>query len=180
MKKFLSFALIAALCTPAFAQKTGSSNRNAPAIEQSITVAGAKMSLNYTSITWATGKTMDLAMDKANGAGTRDFINKQATKSPLATFTSSVAVSCGDLKLEAGEYKVYFTITEDCDWQINFQNGDKTLTMKMPLMDSPEESKRLLLCLYAGETEGAGVYVSFGKKMCMLDFKPAPKDSKQG
>jgi hypothetical protein len=180
MKKFLTLALAAALCTPAFAQKMGSSNRNAPAIEQSITVAGAKMSLNYTSITWATGKTMDQAMDKANGAGTREFINKTAAKAPLATFSTSVPVACGELKLDAGEYKIYFTISEDCDWQINFQNGDKTQTMKMPLMDSPEESKRLLLCLYAGETEGAGVYVSFGKKMCMLEFKPAAKEGKQG
>lgn len=180
MKKLLTFALIAALCTPAFAQKTGSSNRNAPALEQSITVGGAKMSLNYTSITWATGKTMEQAMDKANGAGTREFINKAAAKAPLATFTTSVAVACGDLKLEAGDYKVYFTITEECDWQINFQGADKTQTMKLALMDNKEESKRLMLCLYAGETEGAGVYVAFGMKMCFLDFKPAAKAQKQG
>ena len=43
--------------------------------------------------------------------------------------------------------------------------------MKLP-------SKRLMMCLYAGDSEGAGVYVAFGEKMCMLDFKPAKADKK--
>ena len=172
MKKFLTFALAAALCTPVFAQKTGSSNSNAPTVEQTISAGGAKMTLNYTSITWASGKTLETAMDKENGAGTRDYINGQATKKPLASFSTTVAVTCGDLKLEAGDYKVYYTISEACEWQINFAGkDDKVATMKLP-------SKRLMMCLYAGDSEGAGVYVAFGEKMCMLDFKPAKADKK--
>ena len=178
MKKFLTFALAAALCTPVFAQKTGSSNSNAPTVEQTISAGGAKMTLNYTSITWASGKTLETAMDKENGAGTRDYINGQATKKPLASFSTTVAVTCGDLKLEAGDYKVYYTISEACEWQINFAMGDKVMTMKLPLMDNKEASKRLMMCLYAGDSEGAGVYVAFGEKMCMLDFKPAKADKK--
>lgn len=58
MNKFLSFAFALALATPAFAQKMGGSNRNAPTLEQSIQVGGQKMSLNYTSITWASGDSM--------------------------------------------------------------------------------------------------------------------------
>ena len=133
MKKFLTFALAAALCTPVFAQKTGSSNSNAPTVEQTISAGGAKMTLNYTSITWASGKTLETAMDKENGAGTRDYINGQATKKPLAMFSTTVAVTCGDLKLEAGDYKVYYTISEACEWQINFAGkDDKVATMKLP------------------------------------------------
>jgi hypothetical protein len=179
MKKLLSLVLFASLCTPAFAQKMGGTNRNAPTIKQSITVAGATISLDYTSITWASGETMKTIMDKANGGGAREMVNNNAMKTPLGTFTSTIAVSCGDLNLAAGEYKVYFTIDDNCDWSVNFQGKDKTDTMKLPLMDSPEESKRLLLCLYAGEKEGAGTYVSFGNKMCMLEFKPAA-EKKQG
>lgn len=179
MKKFLTFALAAALCTPVFAQKTGSSNSNAPTLEQTVTAGGAKMTLNYTSITWASGDTMTKAMDKENGAGTRDYINGQATKKPLAMFSTTVAVTCGDLKLEAGDYKVYYTISEACEWQINFAGKDqKVATMKLPLMDNGQPSKRLMMCLYAGDSEGAGVYIAFGEKMCLLDFKPAKADKK--
>lgn len=178
MKKFLTFALAAALCAPAFAQKMGSSNRNAPKLEQSIAVGDAKMALNYTSITWASGKTMQGAMDKENGAGAREMINGTASRAPLATFTTSIAVTCGDLKLAAGEYQVYFTISENCEWQINFKNGDAVSTMKLAMADGGEENKRLLMCLYAGETEGAGVYIAFGKQMCTLEFKPAKADKK--
>jgi hypothetical protein len=174
MKKFLTFALAAALCTPVFAQKTGMSNNNAPTVEQSVMAGGAKMSLNYISITWASGKTLESAMDKENGAGTRDYINGQATKKPLASFSTTVAVTSGYIKLDAGDYKVYYTISEACEWQINFAGkDDKVATMKLPLMDNGQPSKRLMMCLYAGDTEGAGVYIAFGEKMCMLDFKPA-------
>ncbi|MBM4062461.1 MAG: hypothetical protein FJ265_15390 [Planctomycetes bacterium] len=137
------------------------------------------MTLNYTSITWASGKRIGEAMDKEKGANARNGINSLAPKKPLAAFSTTAPVKCGELELAAGEYKVYYTITDDCEWQINFQAADKVQTMKLPLLDSPEESKRLLMCLYAGETEGAGVYVAFGKQMCMLDFEPVKAD-KQG
>lgn len=180
MTKFLSFVLAAALCAPAFAQKMGMSNNNAPTLTQSISVGGAKMSLDYTSITWASGSTMTKAADPKTGAATRKRINDTATAEPLATFTTSVPVSCGTVKLAAGEYKVYFTITDDCAWQINFQGKDQDAvqTMKLDLKDSPQASKRLLLCLYAGETGGAGVYVAFGNKMTELTFAAAKDDAK--
>jgi hypothetical protein len=44
--------------------------------------------------------------------------------------------------------------------------------MTLPLAEAEHESKRLMLCLYAGEEEGAGVYVAFGKHSGMLDLKP--------
>lgn len=174
MKNLLTIVLVTALCTPAFAQKSGMTNSNAPAIEQSISTGGAKITLNYTSITWASGSTMKDAMDKENGAATRERINQGAPKRPLAAFTSTVPVNCGELKLESGDYKVYFTISEACEWQVNFQGkDDKVATMKLPLKDSGEESARLLMCLYAGKEEGAaGVYVAFGNQMCTLDLTP--------
>ncbi|MBK8095905.1 MAG: hypothetical protein IPK26_02285 [Planctomycetes bacterium] len=174
MKKFLSFALAAALCAPAFAQKMGSSNSAAPSVEQTVIAGDAKMSLNYTSITWADGKTMTALMDKEKGARARGRVNSSAKDSPLGTFTTSVDVTCGDLKLAAGEYKVSFTISDNLEWEINF-TGKDTQKMKLPLMDNPQESKRLLMCMYAGDDEGAGVYVAFGNKMCMLNFAPAKK-----
>lgn len=173
MKTFLTLALAAALCAPVTAQKMGSSNGNAPTIKQSIAAGEATISLDYISITWASGKTMDSIMDKEKGANTRTRINNNASKAPLATFKTSVDVKCGDLNLAAGEYKIFYTIDDDLNWNINFMMGEKTQTMKLELADSEHESKRLLMCLYAGEEAGAGVYISFGNKSGMLEFKPS-------
>jgi len=170
--KLFTFVLAAALCTPAFAQISGSANRNAPEIKQSITTGGATISLDYKSVVW--GNTPAMAMDKDKGAETRGMINELAKTKPLGTLTSSVDVTCGDLKLAAGEYKVSFTIDDKATWMINFTGkDDKVASMKLPLNDSNEESKQLLLCLYAGDNKTAGVYVSFGKKMGFLSFAPA-------
>lgn len=174
MNKLLTLALAAFLCTPAFAQKMGSRNRNAPTIKQSITVGGQTLSLDYTSIAW--GNTVEMCMDKEKGADARAMVNQNAERTPLASLTLSADCKCGELLLPAGEYKVAFTIDDDCNWSLNFMGKEKH-TMKLALMDSGEQSKRLLLCLYAGDEEGAGVYVSFGKKMCMLNFAPV-KDKK--
>ncbi len=178
MKTFLTLALAAALCAPVSAQKQGGTNRNAPTIKQSITSGKAEMSLDYTSITWASGSTMEKIMNKETGADSRKGVNANATKEPLATFKTSVDVMCGDLHLAAGEYKVFYTIDEDLNWSINFMMGDKTHTMKLELADSEHESKRLMMCLYAGEKAGAGVYVAFGSKSGMIEFKPHMADKK--
>ena len=174
MKKILSFALAAALCAPAFAQKMGSTNSNAPALKQSIEAKGASMSLDYQAITWAEGKTMARIMDKEKGAGFRKRINESAADSPLGTFKTSVDVSCGDGVLAAGEYSVFFTIDEDLNWSINFKSGDKVHSHKLTLADSGHESKMLMLCMYAGE-KGAGVYVAFGNKSGDIQFAPVAK-----
>lgn len=174
MMKILSLALAAALCAPAFAQVTGMTNTNAPTLKQSITAGEATMSLNYTSITWADGKMMTMLADKEKGAGARERVNKTAVAKPMASFTTSVDVKCGDAMLAAGEYQVYFTIGDDLAWSLNFKSGDKVATTKLKLEDGGHESKRLLMCLYAEEA-GAGAYLSFGKMSGMISFAPAAK-----
>lgn len=176
MKKILTLALALAVCAPAVAQKMGGTNRNAPKISQSIEAGKASMSLNYTAITWADGRMMKALADKEKGAGMRKHVNDSAPDSPLAMFKTSVDVTCGDLHLAAGEYKVYYTIDDDCAWHINFhgKDADKPMSMKLELMGSEHENKRLLMCLYA-EDKGAGVYIAFGDKTGMLTFAPAMK-----
>lgn len=190
MKNLFSIVLVTALCAPAFAQKEGMSNRNAPEIKQTITAGNNKISLDYISITWARGEKMAALQDKANGAEARKELNASAPQKPLGSFSTSTDVTCGDpssgtpaLQIPAGDYKVFFTITEDLAWQINFQGKDKTLTTTMSLSNAGEhESKRLLLCLHAVD-DYAGVYVAFGKQSGMLAFKPGAgkaADAKSG
>ena len=82
MKTLLSFALAAALCTPAFAQKMGMSNNGAPEVKQSIAAGDAKWSLDYTSIVWAQGKMMARLGDKENGAKAREGFSLGQVESP--------------------------------------------------------------------------------------------------
>ena len=172
MNKFLSLALAAALCAPAFAQQSGMINQNAPTVSQTVSAGGAKIQLDYTSIAWGRGDAFNKAMDKADGADARKSINELAKKKPIGTFSTNVDVMVGTLKVPAGEYKVGFTINESCEWEINFM-GKETLTMKLPLKDNKDmQHKRLLCSLFAGDEKGAGVYIAFGEKVCSLSITP--------
>lgn len=184
MKNLLSIALVTALCAPAFAQKSGMSNQDAPTIKQTIMAGTNKISLDYTSITWADGKTMSAILDKASGADARKRMNANGPKNPLASFSTSTDVTLGELQIPAGDYQVFFTITEELAWQINFQGREKTLTTNLNVSNEGEhESKRLLLCLHAVDNN-VGVYVAFGKQSGMLTFKTgggkAASDAKAG
>ena len=168
MNKLLSLALSLALCAPIFAQR-------GPKLEQSITAGDVKMSLNYTSISFGEGKTVATLMSKEGGE-MRTMINERASSRPAATFTTSIDVKCGDLTLAAGEHKVYFTVGDDLAISINFKSGDKVQTSKLELAaDAGHESKQLMMCLYANDKGGAGVYLAFGKMSGMVDFVPAAK-----
>lgn len=185
MKSFLTLALAASICVPAFAQVSGRANQNPPMVNQTVEFAGAKISLNYTSLDWVRGSFWDAAMRKDDkGAQFRQQLATLAKSKPIGTLTTNVDLTCGSLNLTAGEYKVSFTCSEELAWEINFTKGDEVQKMKLDLMDSTgHESKRLLMCLYAGDKAGAGVYVAFGSKSTMLTLTPgkaADKTEKNG
>jgi hypothetical protein len=156
-------------------------NQNAPTVSQTVMAGGAKIQLDYTSIAWGRGEAFNSAMDKTDGADARKAITELAKKKPIGTFSSSVDVTIGTLKVPAGEYKVGFTINDKCEWQINFM-GKETLTMTLPLMDNKEmPHKRFLCSLFAGDDKGAGVYIAFGEKWCILNITPGGGgDGKKG
>ena len=173
MKKLLSIVLATSLCIPALAQKQGMTNNNAPTIKQSIAAGEAKISLDYTAITWASGQWYTRLTEKDNTKG-RARHNETAANSPLATMSTSVDLKINELTLPAGEYSVYFTIGDDLSWAMNFKNKDKVHTTKLNLMENPgHEHKRLVVSLYAGDDNGAGIYLGFGKQGGMLSLMPA-------
>lgn len=168
MKKLLTLALSLTLCTPIFAQRGAK-------LEQTLTAGDVKMSLNYTSIPLNEGKTMATLLSK-EGAEMRAGMNERLASRPIATFTTSVDVKVGELTLAAGEHKVYFTVGDDAAISMNFKTGDKVQSTKLTLSsESGHESKQLLMCLYANDKAGAGVYLAFGKMSGMVDFVPAAK-----
>lgn len=177
MNKFLSLALAAALCAPAFAQKMGMTNTNAPTLQQSMAMSNAKISLDYTSITWADGKTMARLMDKEKGAGMRQRVNGTAKTDPLAQFKTSTDLMVGETKIPAGDYKVGFTISDDLKWQLNFMSGDKVITLPLELMENEgHEHKNLVMSIYAADNNTAGCYIGFGKHGGMVQMTMAKKE----
>lgn len=183
MKNCLPLVLGLLMAAPAVAQQSGMANRNAPTVAQTVTSGDNKISLNYTSIAWVRGDIIKQAMDKAGGAEKRKEINDLAKSKPVGTFTNSVDLTCGELKIPAGEYKVGFTINDNCEWEINFM-GKETLTMKLPLMDNKEKPAAMLICcLYVADRNSAGCYVAFGDKAGFLTFAgpgAAGKGGKKG
>lgn len=175
MNKFLSIVLAASLCIPAVAQKSGMTNNNAPTIKQSIVAGDAKISLDYTSITWAQGQFMQRLTDKTEvGTKARARNNDMASKSPMGTFSSSTALKVGELNLPAGEYQVFFTINDDLTWNLNFAAKDKVHTTKLALMDNPgRDHKQLVMSLYAADQTTVGIYLGFGKQGGMIMAMPS-------
>ena len=175
LKKIVAVAvLVACTGTPALAQRMGSANRNAPQITQSITLGGAKLDLNYTSITWASGQWASQLANDATKAGFRDNLNAAAAKSPLGSLTASAALTIGGQKVEAGTYKLAFTLDDKFQWQITLTSDAGSVVIPLPLKAVEEDSTRLVTSLRAGEKDfTADIVVAFGKNRCVLPVAAA-------
>ncbi|MFO0980328.1 MAG: hypothetical protein U1E76_01065 [Planctomycetota bacterium] len=75
-------ALMVLTTMPAFAQKMGSANRNAPTINQTITFGKDTIEISYISITWAEGNWAKSLEDEAKKAQMRAGINKSSRDQP--------------------------------------------------------------------------------------------------
>jgi hypothetical protein len=163
------------LSAPALAQKMGSSNRNAPAIRQTMTIGNQSIELGYTAITWAGGQWAAALKDEGSRGEWRVRINESAAKSPLGSLKLTTALDFGGVKVEPGAWKLGFTLNDNFDWQITMI-GESGTTVQVPLVlkEVGEASRRLMLALAAGDEDGtAKVVVAFGNSRCDLLLAPA-------
>lgn len=177
MKLITSALLAAALVAPAVAQTPGSTNRNAPTVEQKVSYPnGIAVTLNYTSITWAGGNWAKALEDKNKRDGARTYYNSEADKKPLGSFTTKTDVTFGGQEVAAGEYTLKFKLNDAFAWTIVLENGSTTITVPLQLTPGGGEEhahQRLVLALYASGKKEAGVYLGFGEQMAMLEIAPA-------
>lgn len=162
-------ALTFVATTPAFAQRMGGVNRNAPTVTQSIAFGTDSVEVTYTSISWAAGQWAAQLENEATKAKTREMINATAEKSPLGSLKCGVAIALGGQKVAAGTYKMAFTLDDKFKWQMVLTSDAGAITIPLDLKATDEESKRLVLGLKAGDkdfTADLGVY--FGKSKCWL------------
>ena len=143
--------------TPLAAQKMGSSNEDAPKVATSVTYSnGDTVKVSYTAITVAGGKTMRLAMDKENGATTRQRINGRADRSPLGKFETSIDLKFAGKTIPKGAYDLAFRIGDDLKWTMTLKSGDEMHSFPMNTGDSGHEMRRLSIVLLPGEAAGTG------------------------
>ena len=176
MKKiWLVTAALVLFQASTFAQRMGSGNSNAPTIKQNIEFAdGAKVSFHYVAINWGGGQWAKALANEESRDKMRERINSTAKSRPLASMETSMDMLLGEQSIPAGAYQVGFTLNEKFAWQMSLMKDEATIHLPLPLMDSPEEAKRLIVAAYADNAAGSvGMYVSFGKKFCTLTLLPA-------
>lgn len=165
VKKLLGSGLLLLVMTsPALAQRSGSSNRNAPTITQTIAFGKDTIELSYTSITWGEGQWAAKLADEATKAAARANINANAEKTPLGTLKVAMPITIGTTKVAAGTYKLAFVLDDNYKWQILLTADQTKLNVALDLKNVDEESKRLRVALRAGEKDfTAELAVGFGK-----------------
>ncbi len=174
--KRLALTLVAFgfLAVPTLAQKMGATNRNAPAVKQTITLDTlGTLSLDYTAITFGSGRWAASLENEETRDRMRERINQQANDTPLAAFTTEKDVEFGGKNVPAGKYQMSFTISDDYKWQVTL-TGEETISIPLTLEQTEMASKRLVVSLHAGDEDGtAGIYIAFGQQWGLVAIKPA-------
>ena len=175
MKAILFTAIaVCALSLPASAQRMGSSNNNAPTIEQKIDLGQTgTLELTYTGITFGQGAWASALKDEKRRERMRTRINSTADTNPLGSFSFSKSVMIGETSVAAGDYKLAFKLNDAYEWELVLAGSDSSTSVPLTMTDNPEPSKRLVISLYAGDEDfTAGLYLAFGQKLTMLTITP--------
>lgn len=167
-------AAVVLVGSPAFAQKMGSTNRNAPSIKQQMTIGNQSIELGYIAISWASGQWAAATSDEATRGEWRTRINEAAPKSPLGSLKVTTAITMAGVKVEPGAYKLAFTLDEKFQWQITLFGDAATLQVPLALKSGDESKGRLMLALCAADEEGsAAIELAFGKQRATVPLLPA-------
>lgn len=174
----LALASVALFAADAAAQRMGSSNANAPRIEQVIDLGTTgKVRLNYIAITWGKGQWARALENEETRERVRDRINRAADQAPLGSFECTQDVLVGGVLVPAGDYALSFQLDEEFRWQMVLSSEENTVRIPLALQDNPQPSKRLVCALYAGDEDfTGGIYLAFGGWFGMLSIEPPRKE----
>jgi len=173
MKSILAFACAAALCSGLQAQISGSINRGAAKVTNSIEMGGNKMSVTYTALRFGAGQWQKIK-DNANG---HERFNKFAESRPVGSVTTSVDLMTAGKKVPAGTYDMFFTVNESAGWILNLKSeGGESVRWRMVLSDAPSAAKCLKIGLNPSDENGmCSLHIAFGKQHVMVPVSVAKK-----
>lgn len=161
MKTLLITAVAALLACAAPAQISGSINRNAPVVAQSISMGENKLEVSYTSIRFGEGSWQKIV----ENTSMHEKFNASAEKKPIGSVKTSVAVMAAGKEIPAGEYAMYFTVHEKAGWILNLKpaNGE-AIMWRMALKPSTDKSECLSISLEPSAKDNAcALTICFGE-----------------
>jgi len=173
MKSVLAIACAALMTCGLQAQVSGSINRGAAKVSNSIEMGGNKLSVKYTALRFGEGQWQKIkdATDRHEG------FNQFAEKRPIGSVETTVDLMAAGKKIPAGKYSMFFTINERAGWILNLKpEKGEAVRWRMVLTDAAKEAKCLKIGLEPSAKNGAcGLHIAFGKKHITVPVTVAKK-----
>lgn len=181
MKSILITAVAAILACAAPAQISGSLNRNAPTVAQSISMGENKLEVNYTAIRFGQGSWQKIL----ENTEMHERFNGNAEKKPVGSIKTTVAVTAAGQEIPAGEYALFFTVHEKAGWILNLKPkaGGDAIMWRMVLQPSQTKSECMSISLEPTAQDNAcSLTIRFGEQHVTVPVTvgAAKKEEKQG
>ena len=175
MKRFLILACVSALiCTSLQAQVSGSINRGAPTVTNSISMGDHKMEVTYTSVRFGEGQWQRVLENE----GMHERFNQLAERRPMGSVTTTCDVVTAGKSVPAGKYSMFFTVHSEAGWILNLkpEDGD-AIRWRLVLQENKKNLDCMHISLSPSSDNGAcSLSVAFGNKSVTVPVKVADSE----
>lgn len=175
MKFVLAVACASVLASGLQAQVSGSLNRGAPKVTNTIEVGGNKLHVEYTSIRFGDGEWQKI---KDNTDGHERF-NEFAERKPIGSVKTSCDLEAAGRSVPAGSYSMFFTVSERAGWILNLkpEQGD-AIRWRMVLTEAKTKSGCLKMRLEpTDKNDKCSLGIVFGDMQVTVPVTVAPEKS---
>ncbi|MCK5942090.1 MAG: DUF2911 domain-containing protein [Planctomycetes bacterium] len=162
MKSVLAIACSALLTCGLQAQISGSINRGAAKVTNSIEMGVNKLSVQYTALRFGAGEWQKIKDNEQM----HERFNQMAEKRPVGTVETSVDLMAAGKRVAAGKYSMFFSVHPQAGWILNLkpESGD-AVRWRMVLSDAPATAKCLKIGLEPSAKDGTcSLHIAFGDK----------------
>lgn len=179
MKTLLVTSLAALLACALPAQVSGSLNRNAPTVSQSIAMGDHKIEVTYTAIRFGEGAWQKIR----DNTEAHERFNANAEKTPVGTVKTNVAVNAAGKEVPAGEYALFFTVNERAGWVLNLKPkaGGDAIRWRMMLQPSSSKAECMAIAIEPTAQDGkCSLTIRFGENHVTVPVTVGAKEEKKG
>ena len=179
MKRFLTIACVSLfVCAGLQAQVSGSINRGAPTVTNTIAMGDHKMEVNYTAIRFGDGQWQRILENE----DMHDRFNQLAERRPMGSVKTSCDVITAGKSVPAGDYKMFFTVSSQAGWILNLKpaEGD-AIRWRLVLTESDKKQNCMHISLSPSAEDGTcSLSVAFGSKSVTVPVRVADNDDSDG
>lgn len=174
IKYALALVCAAALSTGLSAQISGSINRNAAKVTNTIEMGGNKLHIAYTAIRFGEGQWKQIKDNKDS----HERFNKMAEGRPIGTVETSTDLQVAGKKVAAGKYSLYFTVHAEYGWLLNVKSEDgKVTTWGLRLSETDDKASCMQLTLApTAKDNTASLTIAFGSMQVTVPVTVAEKE----